>query len=161
MGFNMMSGCWLSVLPLALAAVPHAASAQSEIRLDRQMFVERVQTDINGRARRVLASADRIDPGDQLIFVLKWRNDGSRPVRGLALTNPVPRRAMLAQTGPSMQVSVDGGSRWGRLQDMWLPTPLGGVRRAVASDVTHVRLTISEEVSPGESGRFSYRATVH
>lgn len=156
----MTLGRWRSALPLALAAMPQPASAQPSISLDRQMFVERVETDINGRARRVLTSADRIDSGDQLIFVLHWRNSGTRPVRGLALTNPLPRGATLTSADPTMQVSVDGGVRWGRLEDMWLPTPLGGTRRAIASDVTHVRLTIQQQVSPGESGRLSYRATM-
>lgn len=156
----MISGRWLRALPLALAAMSQLASAQPAISLDRQMFVERVQTDINGRARRVLASPDRLDSGDQLIFVLNWRNRGPRPVKGLALTNPVPRGATLTHADPMMQLSVDGGVRWGRLDDMWLPTPLGGTRRAVASDVTHVRLTVPQEISPGESGRFSYRATM-
>jgi len=48
----MKSGALL--IALACVAVPEAASARQDVRLDRQMFVERVSTDINGRARRVL-----------------------------------------------------------------------------------------------------------
>lgn len=136
------------------------AWAQQDIRLHRQMFVERVSTDANGRARRVLVSADRPQPGDQLIFVVNWRNAGSQPIRGKAVTDVVPRGALLSLPDPLMQVSVDGGRRWGKLEELWLPTPLGGMRRATPGDVTHLRWTMSNRISPGERGRLSYRATV-
>ena len=145
---------------VAGAALPHAAAARQDVRLDRQMFVERVQTDINGRARRILASPDRVAPGDRLVFVVNWRNEGRQPVDGIALTNAVPRGTSLALTDPTALVSVDGGQNWGRLDQLWLPTPLGGTRRAVATDITHVRLRVPTRIPPGESGRLSYRATV-
>ncbi|BAI96136.1 hypothetical protein Sj15T_04610 [Sphingobium sp. TA15] len=154
----MKSGAWL--VALACMAAPQLAWARQEIRLERQMFVERVSTDINGRARRVLESAGRAESGDQLIFVVNWRNAGNRPIRNLAVTNAVPRGAQPDLTDPAMQVSVDGGARWGRLSDLWLPTALGGTRRAVPADITHIRWTVPDEISPGESGRLSYRATV-
>ncbi|WP_375197024.1 hypothetical protein [Sphingobium sp.] len=154
----MKSGVWLIALACALA--PQTGLAGQDIRLDRQIFVERVSTDINGRARRTLESADRAGSGDQLIFVVNFRNEGNRPVRGLAVTNAVPRGTQLDLSDPAMQVSVDGGAHWGRLSDFWLPTPLGGTRRAVPADITHVRWTVPQELSPGESGRLSYRATV-
>lgn len=155
---GMKSGGWLCALACAFA--PQMALARQDIRLDRRMFVERVSTDINGRARRVLESADRAGSGDQLIFVVNWRNEGSRSVRGLAVTYAVPRGTQLDLNDPAMQLSVDGGAHWGRLSDLWLPTPLGGARRAVPSDITHVRWTVSDEIAPGESGRLSYRATM-
>lgn len=124
------------------------------------MFVERVSTDLNGRERRVLASPDRLAAGDQLIFVVNWRNVSDREIRGVALTNSVPRGARIDPGDPQMQVSVDGGESWGRLDQFWLPTPLGGTRRAVAADVTHVRWRLPAAISPGETGRLSYRAVV-
>jgi hypothetical protein len=133
--------------------------ARQDLRLDTQMFVERVQTDINGRARRILAAPGRVGPGDQLIYVVNWRHEGSQPLNGLAVTRAVPSGMRLALSGPSTQVSVDGGQSWGRLDQLWMPTPLGGTRRAVPADVTHVRWTIPESISPGESGRLSYRVT--
>jgi uncharacterized repeat protein (TIGR01451 family) len=144
----------------AWAAMPHFAMARPELRMETQMFVERVHTDINGRARRTLASTSRAAPGDQIVFVVNWRNEGREPVQGIALTNPVPRGTLLTTADPSMQVSVDGGQRWGRLEDLWLPTPLGGTRRAVPADITHVRWNIPTRLSPGETARLSYRATM-
>ncbi|BAV64219.1 hypothetical protein [Sphingobium cloacae] len=147
---------WLCAL--AAFGVPATAAAHQPVRLDTRMFVERVQTDINGRERRVLASADRIAPGDQLIFVVHWRHEGSTPAKAVAITRAVPRNARIDANDPGMEVSVDGGAHWGRLDRLWLPTPLGGVRRAVAEDVTHVRWTLPPGAFPGATGRLSYRA---
>ncbi|MBH2000076.1 MAG: hypothetical protein I8H96_13195 [Sphingomonadaceae bacterium] len=149
---------WLCAMALMIG--PQTAMAAPAVRLDTQMFVERVTMDINGRARRTLASADHVGPGDQLIVIVEWRNEGRAPVKDVAVTRPVPRSARIASDDPAMQVSIDGGAHWGRLDDMWLPTPLGGSRRAVAGDVTHVRWLLSDAVPPGQSGRLSYRATV-
>jgi len=143
---------------LAVLAMPSVAAAQQDMRLDTQMFVERVMTDLNGRERRILSNADRVAPGDQLIFVVHWRNEGSNPARGFAITKAVPRGARIDTSDPRMDVSVDGGAHWGRLDQLWLPTPLGGMRRAVAEDVTHVRWPLPRSALPGESGRLSYRA---
>ncbi|HKY81745.1 MAG TPA: hypothetical protein VJM09_09780 [Sphingobium sp.] len=139
---------------------PQGAMAAHAVRTETQMFVERVRTDINGRARRILASAGHVEPGDQLIFIVRWRHEGSQALRGLAVTRPVSPGTLVSLADPSAQVSVDGGQNWGRLEELWLPTPLGGTRRAQPADVTHVRWTIPAAISPGESGRLSYRAIV-
>lgn len=147
------------MIALTGLVVPQAASAQPGVRLDTQMFVERVTTDVNGRSRRILASADRLTPGDQLIVIVHWRNAGSAPLRDQAVVRPLPRGVQIDPTDPTMQVSVDGGAHWGRMDQLWLPTPLGGTRRAVAADVTHIRWSLPDAVQPGHAGRLSYRAT--
>jgi hypothetical protein len=151
---------WLAMMASMTAGMTGVTAAQPAMRLDTQMFVERVSTDLNGRARRTLASADRVSSGDTLIVIVHWRNDGSHTVRDFAITRPVPRSIRPDISDPAMQVSVDGGNHWGRLDQMWLPTPLGGVRRAVAEDVTHIRWQLPDMVQPGRAGRLSYRAVM-
>ncbi|MFZ2994953.1 hypothetical protein [Sphingobium sp.] len=151
----LMTVCVGSALP----AQPHM-EGKAPLRLDTQIFVERVTTDVNGRPRRLLASAGRAAPGDQLIVIVHWRNEGDRPLRALAVTRPLPRGVDIDPANPAIQVSVDNGARWGRMDQLWLPTPLGGVRRAVPADITHVRWTLPDTVEPGRAGRLSYRATM-
>ncbi|WP_420146410.1 hypothetical protein [Sphingobium sp.] len=148
-------------LLLAMAAGVMTATnvaAQPSLKTGTQMFVERVSTDLNGRSRRTLANADRIAPGDALIVIVHWRNEGALPVRDHVVTRAVPRGILPDLSDPAMQVSIDGGSHWGRIEQLWLPTPLGGVRRAVAEDVTHIRWQLPDMVAPGRAGRVSYRA---
>ena len=141
-----------------LPAVP--ALARAPVELDSQVFVEHVQTDINGRARRVLRAPGELDAGDRLVFVVRYRNAGKAPVQGFAVTNPVPATLRIEPDQPAMQVSVDGGRSWGRLDMLSVPTPLGGTRRATAEDVTHVRWAVPAPLRPGTGGRISYRAVV-
>ncbi|MEC3911369.1 hypothetical protein U5A82_13130 [Sphingobium sp. CR2-8] len=155
---------WLALAAGMTAAISPAlaqpALSQPVMRLGTQMFVERVSTDINGRPRRTLASADRVGPGDALIVIVHWRNEGPHPVRDFAVTRPVPRGVRPDLSDPTMQVSIDGGAHWGRIDQLWLPTPLGGVRRAVPEDVTHIRWQVQDMAQPGRAGRFSYRAII-
>ncbi|MEJ7925191.1 hypothetical protein WG908_00305 [Sphingobium sp. AN641] len=148
-----------ALVALLGAASPASGNTQAGIAIDTHMFVERVTTDVNGRARRILMEADRAERGDSLVFVVNWRHAGAQPVSGIALTNIVPGRVLIEPADEAMLVSVDGGVRWGRLDQLWMPTQLGGTRRAMAEDVTHVRWTMPGRIAPGQSGRMSYRGT--
>lgn len=148
---------WLIGVVLIMAAQP--VCARPGVKTETRLFVERVETDINGRPRRVLAGARRPEPGDQLITVIDWRNDSGSSLDGFTLTRPLPSGARFDAAADGMTVSVDGGASWGRISDLWLPTPLGGVRRATAEDVTHVRWRSGGSIAPGAEGRVSYRLT--
>jgi hypothetical protein len=149
-------GAFLCMMMMTAAGV-QAAQAQPALRLDTRLFVERVTTDLNGRPRRTLAGADRVMRGDTVVVLLDWRNEGAQPVRDLALTRSAFRGAVPDLSDPAVLVSIDGGARFARFDSLWLPTPLGGVRRAVAEDVTHVRWRLPRAMPPGERGRISWR----
>jgi hypothetical protein len=149
----------LALLPVtALAPLP--AVAQTPLALQSSVFVERVETDVNGRERRVLSAPERLNSGDRLLFLVRYRNGGSAPLRDFAVTNAVPASIRIDPRDSAMQVSVDGGRSWGQLDRITMRTPLGGTRRATPDDVTHVRMTVKDAVAPGEGGRISYRGVV-
>ena len=160
----------IAIFMLASAGSPAGATMArpplpAAVVLDSRAYVERVSTDLNGRARRILAPADRLAPGDRLVFVVHYRNRGDAPVSGFYVTNPVPARVQmdamqLAAAPADMQISVDGGAHWGRLDDFTIPTPLGGTRRATSEDITHVRWSVRAPVAPGNSGRIAWRGVV-
>ncbi|WP_298401637.1 hypothetical protein [Sphingobium sp.] len=152
-----MKGVLVTLTALMAA---QAAGAQQPLRLDTQMFVEKVTVDLNGRSRRTLAMADRAAPGETVVMILHWRNDSGRPVRDFAITRAMLRGASPDLTDPAVQVSIDGGNHWSRFDQLWLPTPLGGIRRAVTEDVTHIRWLLPDVAAPGQTGRLSYRSTV-
>lgn len=151
------------LFPLAalapIAAIPAFAQPDAPLRWEARSYVERISRDLNGRERRMVVPAQRLSPGDRLIFVLDYRNAGNSPLDGAALTSPVSRHVMLEAPDRPVEVSVDGGRSWGRLGHIRLPSGLGGTRIATTQDVTHVRWAVPP-VPPGGSGRLSYRATV-
>ncbi|MDX3909025.1 MAG: hypothetical protein QHC67_04320 [Sphingobium sp.] len=149
----------LSFVAQAVAA-GSANAGTPAVKLVAQTFVERVSTDVNGRQRRILVQPQELGRGDRLVFLVRYRNEGSAPVRGFAVTNPVPTALQIDTTQPQMQVSVDHGRSWGRIEALSVATPLGGTRRATPADVTHVRWNVPRPVRPGQEGRISYRATV-
>ena len=164
-GLGMKACLWPWLAALVILTMSHGVLAQPRLdpqplQLDTQVFVERVTTDVNGRPRRLLAINQRAASGDQLIVIVHWRNAGDRPVRASAITRALPRGVNIDPSNPAMQLSVDDGAHWGRLDQLWLPTPLGGVRRAVPADIPHVRWTLPTTLEPGSAGRLSYRATM-
>ncbi|AUW60224.1 hypothetical protein C1T17_10270 [Sphingobium sp. SCG-1] len=158
----MIQGRFLIPFAVTASALcpPIASASKPAVTLAAQTFVERVSTDVNGRQRRVLAQPQELGPGDRLVFVVRYRNEGATPVSGFAVTNPVPPALRIEPSHPQMQVSVDHGRTWGRLAALLVPTPLGGTRRATPDDVTHVRWNVTQPVRPGSEGRISYRATI-
>ncbi|MGK2909751.1 MAG: hypothetical protein ACSLE1_08125 [Sphingobium sp.] len=144
---------------LSLPYAPAQANGPT-MKLVAQTFVERISTDGNGRERRMLMAPQQVGRGDRLVFVVRYRNEGTAPVGSFAVTNPVPPAVRIDPAQSGMQVSVDQGRNWGRLDSLFIPTPLGGVRRATPDDITHIRWMVPQPVLPGSEGQISYRATV-
>jgi hypothetical protein len=154
----------MSFWPIATAALAafHATTAQPlhAVALQSNIFVERTSVGADGHERRVLAAPSKLGEGDSVIFLVRYRNTGAAPVSNVALVSPVPRSVRIDADRPDLLVSVDGGARWGRLSDLSVRTPLGGTRRAVAEDITHIRWSPRAPIAPGEAGQLSYRGTV-
>jgi len=135
-----------------------APLAAQEIQLASNAYVERVDS---ARTQVVLEPVRTVSRGDRLIYVVEFRNAGTRPVRDFAVTNPLPPtvRFDASRAGDEL-VSVDGGRSWGRLADLSVREPDGTRRAANAADVTHLRWRISQPLSGGERQRRTFRAIV-
>ena len=148
----------LCVLALAL---PQTALAAEKMELSSSVFVEKISLDTNGRQSVILEEPSRVVPGDRLIFVLKYRNAGDRAATDFVVTNPMPRAVAFQETlDGTEQVSIDGGAKWGRLRDLRVNMPDGGMRAAVPEDVTHIRWNLSKTISAGSQGKLTFRGVV-
>ena len=136
-----------------------AALAASQVTLASDVFVERVQRDASGRATTVLEPPKAVAPGDRLLFVLSYRNQGSAPAQDFVVTNPVPDAVAFAGAeGVEPEVSVDWGRSWGSLSSLTVTERGGRVRKAEPGDVTHVRWSIRQAIAAGETGKLMFRA---
>lgn len=145
---------------LALVA-PVAALAADNVRTSASVFVEREFAQPNGERRIRLEPVQQVKPGENLIYIVEYRNTGSAPVQGFTVTNPLPRTIRLAQTSDSSeQVSIDGGRSWGQLSVLRVYQPRVGWRPAYPDDVTHLRWRVDDRLMQGESRRIAFRATV-
>jgi len=149
------------LLALLALLTPVAAHAADGVSLVSEVFVEHTETTPEGRSVTTRAEPEMVVPGDNLVFVLSYRNDGAEPATDLVLTNPVPDSvAFSGTTDQSAVVSVDGGKTWGALNALTVVGTDGANRPAEAADVTHIRWVLDQPVPSGSAGELSFRGVV-
>lgn len=149
---------------LSLAgALPGVAQAQSAnaVAIDSNVMVERTTTDAAGRSQTMLEEPRVVVPGDKLVFVLNYRNNGVRPASDFVVTNPLPQAVAFDGTSDAdASVSVDGGRSWGQLATLTIRNADGTSRPARAEDVTHIRWAFQQPIPAGRAGRLMFRGVV-
>jgi uncharacterized repeat protein (TIGR01451 family) len=146
---------------LAALAAPAAAMAADGVSLDSQIFVERMIAEADGTTRTVLEPTKVVTPGDRLLFVIAYLNQGAKGAADFVVTNPLPAAvAYSGAEGTEPEVSVDGGAQWGRLATLQIKQPDGTFRPAAPADVTHVRWAFDQTIPAGSGGKLSFRGVV-
>jgi uncharacterized repeat protein (TIGR01451 family) len=165
MRITIMSRILIAAMGFALSGLAATAAAQDTLELRNEVFQEIERKDDAGRVRIERVPAAKVVPGSEVIYVITYRNVGTRPAENVIVRNPVP--AELSYKGDAgfvrrapIQVSVDGGASYGALADLRVTDSKGVTRQAQAGDVTHLRWTIRDAVRPGEQGSVSYRAVI-
>ena len=99
-------------------------------------------------------------PGDEVVYEIAYKNNGKAAVTDIVVDNPLPKEMLYvgASTEPT-EVSVDGGKKYGKLQDLKVTLPNGATRPALASDITHLRWIVSS-LAGGAGGKVAFRAKV-
>jgi uncharacterized repeat protein (TIGR01451 family) len=145
-----------TLLFAAAAAALMAAGAASagEATLSAAVFKEVETRAADGRVSTVLKPAARITPGDQVVYVLTYRNGGERPAEGVVVINPIARDLVYA--GPAdvrpPMVSVDGET-FGPLTAL-----IKDGAAAKPADVTTLRWRLDQPVPAGGEVQLSFRA---
>ncbi len=136
------------------------ASASAEVVASQRVEKEVITFDANGREVRNRAVAEKVAPGEEVIYILDFENKSAEPASDLVLVMPVPREVFYVEgsvTGDNASVtfSVDGGDTYvarGRLT----VREAGTDRPARTDDITHIRW-ILPQLGPEKSGAVSYR----
>ena len=150
---------FMFLLSALLVGAP--ALAADNVSLKSDVFVAREVRDAAGKPRTVLQPPKMVTPGDRLVFVLNYRNQGAAPATGFTVTNPIPAAVAYAnQASAGEIVSVDGGRSWGALPALKVPTPGGTFRPANAADVTHIRWTLAKPIPVGGTGKLQFNGVV-
>ncbi len=150
----------LAAAAAASAAAP-AMAQNSAVSLSSDVMVEHVTTDAQGNQNTTLDPPNLVVPGDKLVFVLRYRNNGQAPATDFVITNPLPAAVAFQSTSDSSaQVSVDGGRTWGQLASLTVRNADGTTRPARADEVTHVRWAFAQPIPVGQSGRLMFRGVV-
>lgn len=158
----IMRFTWWAVIACLAAQV---ASGQATSRGLSIKMVAEVEIGPNqGRQEAKLAPADRVVPGDEVIYTLEIRN-----VSALAIPAPTVAIAIPAHTvyvaesasgpGASVSYSIDGGHTFDSAER--LQASEGGHQRPAApKDYTHIRWTLKNTLKPKSIAFARFRAVV-
>jgi uncharacterized repeat protein (TIGR01451 family) len=109
-----------------------------------------------------LRTAERVVPGDVLIYTVEVRNAGRYAAESAMVVQPIPNHMMYvadSAVGPGVDVdySVDGGRTFGQPEDLKLA---GAAVRASAADYTHIRWRLRNRLKPNSTAYLRFRAQV-
>jgi hypothetical protein len=153
-GYGLAGGIVASMAPATVYAA-------ERVQLASDVFVERYVPGPGGRISRVLERPAALHPGDRLIFVVNWKARAAGANRDFTVTNPMPRSVSYQRSiEADEEVSIDGGTSWGRLEDLRLHDDDGHRRHASPEDVTHVRWRVPARMAVLGSGQITYRGIV-
>lgn len=132
-----------AVFALLLAGMAAAEGESSSLAIRTIAEVESKVTD-RGRETVKLVPADRVVPGDRVIYTLEVRNTGTAVAVAPGFSSPIPEHMRYiagSAVGPGAEVSysVDGGRHFDRAENLTVRGAAGGLRPAVAADYTHIR----------------------
>jgi uncharacterized repeat protein (TIGR01451 family) len=152
------------LLTLGVAAAALGQEAGNLLAVRAIAEVEARSTE-GGRVVVKLIPADRVVPGDRVIYTLEVRNTGAMALDTPTVTRAVPEHMRYvpdSAVGPGAEVSysVDGGHRFDRPENLQVPGLEGGSRPAVAGDYTHIRWRLKNSLGANSVAFVRFRAVV-
>jgi uncharacterized repeat protein (TIGR01451 family) len=149
------------LLIIASLLIASPALAADNVALTSKVFVERQTNGPDGKPRLVREAPKLVVPGEKLLFILNYKNEGMAPADKFVVTNPIPASvAFVASDTLGAEYSVDGGKAWGSLASLTVKTADGSLRTATGSDVTHIRWVFAKPIPVGSSGTLSFQGAV-
>jgi uncharacterized repeat protein (TIGR01451 family) len=150
------------MLLMAGAAAAQAAADPLLIKVIAEVESKSVES---GHEVVKLIPADRVVPGDEVIYTLEAQNTAAAALQAPTITNPVPEHMRyIADTavGPGAEVtySVDGGRTFDGAANLKVRGPDGRLRPAVAADYTHIRWQLRNSLKPNSVAFVRFRALV-
>ncbi len=153
----------MSVLLLGFSL---SAAAMAEGSLDVRTVVqkEEVVVDDNGEETRRLVPAELVVPGESVFYTITFTNVGEEPADNVVITNPISENLTYVDgsafgPGTEIQFSIDGGKTFAAPAALTV-NENGRERRATASDYTHVRWVMQNNLEPGAQGTARFAAVL-
>jgi uncharacterized repeat protein (TIGR01451 family) len=119
----------------------------------------------HGRSFSRLMPADKVVPGDSVIYTVEVHNVGPNSVDSPTVTQPVPAHMVYladSAVGPGADVlySVDGGVNFDAADNLKIAAANGTVRVATAADYTHIRWQLRSLLKADSTAFVRFRARV-
>lgn len=163
------TGTFLSGLGLiVLVAMTPASADDPEIVLTIEMQEEVTMKDDDGNIQVVRRKADRTEPGNVLLYTLRYTNKGDSPAMNARVDDAIPDGTVLLPGSVKgentlISFSVDGGKSYGSFPvSIQVPGPDGKpvIKKASAEQYTHIRWIANAPLKPGESRVATFKVLV-
>ena len=153
----------LLTLFLAVSAGGQVAPSQPEDSALQIKSIAEVESRASGGVK--LVPAERVVPGDRVIYTLEARNAGATALDAPSIAYPIPehmRYVTDSAVGPGTELSysIDGGRSFERAENLKVRAPDGGERPAVAADYTHIRWQLKGSLKANSVVFVRFRALV-
>lgn len=151
---------FLAVLPLQVFA---AANIKLVITAEKEITVKK-----GGRDTIKRVPAKTIEPGEIIIYTIRYSNKGNDEATNVDVKNPVPNNTAYVSgsargKGADITFSADGGKTFGKASSVSYQVHNAAgksvTRKAGPENYTHVRWVI-KRVKAGKSGDLEYRVRV-
>ena len=145
-----------------MVGVGYAAPEPKQVTLESLIQREIEVTNEDGEKEVRLIEAGNAIPGDELIFTVTYTNQGGEKAENVVLVNPVPDHTeyidgSAAGKATAITFSVDGGESYDLPGSLRVTGEDGKPRLALARDYTHLRWVRTSPLSPGQSGKVTFR----
>ncbi|MEP6883788.1 MAG: hypothetical protein ABJC66_03460 [Gammaproteobacteria bacterium] len=162
---KVIAALCVAILALSVGGLSAAQEPESPLIIRSIAEIESRSIDA-GRAVVKLIPADRVAPGDRVIYTLEVRTAGGTGVDAPSVTYAVPdHMKYIAESavGPGADVSysVDGGHNFDRADNLRVPGRDGRPRPATASDYTHIRWRLKNPLKADSVAFVRFRAMVN
>ena len=150
----------ISLLALALSASPALAEVVAEQAVEQEI----VKKAADGSVKLERVAATVVAPGDEVIYSIRFNNNGAEPAGDIVMVMPVPEEITYVEGSaagrPSkITFSADGGNTY--LTRGRLTVKEEGVERAATgAEITHIKWTIDEPLAPEARAEVFYRGVV-
>lgn len=144
-----------------LLMTPAILWAADTITLQSRVEMEVIQTNEQGEKVTVMVPAERVLPGETVVYTNTYHNSGDKPAGDLVINNPVPENteyiAGSAFGTAEVVYSADNGASFAAEGKVTVIDESGKSRPASPREYTNLRWIIQNELQPGESGEVGFR----
>jgi len=152
-----------ALIATGFASLASAQAATNPLTIKAVAEVESRAAD-HGRETTKLIPADRVVPGDQLIYTLEVRNVGAATLPAPVVMYPIPAHMWYvadSAVGPVSQItySVDGGRSFDTPENLKVMSE-GELRTALAADYTHIRWQLKNRLKGNSTAFVRFRVLV-
>lgn len=154
----------LRYLLTSCALFAAASPAFAEVSAEQYVEKEVVSRDNDGKERIERIKAEKVTPGEEVIYALRFSNNGDEPAEAVVLVMPVPSDVSYVEgsvDGENARItfSADGGQTYvarGRLT----VSEDGEERPAKSNEITHIKWALTAPMPVEDLGEVSYRAVL-